>query len=163
MGGRKDLVERSEYNQDYYEKHKTELLPKIRKRTKIWQASQREHCNEYQRDSRKENPAPWREVTRRYRAKLKADGIAAYGGCCQCCGETELDFLTCDHVKGGGNKHRAELKKQGQFGGGGMWLVAKKEKYPPTYRVLCWNCQWGARLHNGVCTHKLNETSDQNR
>lgn len=152
--GRKDAAGRSEYNKQYYRDHKVELLPKIRKRVAVWQKENRDHCNEQQRESRKEDPKPWRESTKRYRIKLKTDGIKAYGGHCQCCGEAEPEILTCDHVSGGGNKHRAELKRQGKFGGGGMWLVAKKEGYPPTYRVLCWNCQWSAHIGGGICFHK---------
>src|ERR1019366_4483037 len=39
------------------------------------------------------------------------DFIAAYGGKCACCGETERIFLTIDHIGGGGAEHRR------QFGG----------------------------------------------
>jgi hypothetical protein len=150
----KDPEERKAYNRQYYQEHKQELLPKIRKRVKEWQSNNRDHCNEQQREYRKQNATPWREATKRYRAKLKADGVAAYGGCCSCCGEIELEFLTLDHVDGGGGAHRKLLKRQGRMGGGAPWLIAKQEGYPPTYRVLCSNCNTSAAQGGGVCVHQ---------
>src|SRR5665213_1527449 len=102
----KDPIKVAEYNKHYYELHKNELLPKIRKRVHIWQKANRKYCNKQQRNYRKENPYPWRAATSKYRINLRADGIAAYGGECQCCHISEPEFLTLDHANGGGTKHR---------------------------------------------------------
>jgi len=136
------------YNQRYYQEHKEELLPKIRERVRGWQKDNKEHRNEQQREYRKQDAAPWRAATKRYRAKLKIEAVAAYGGQCQCCGETELEFLTLDHVHGGGARHRRETKNSPG------WLVAKKEGYPPKYRLLCWNCNSSAFRGGGICVHQ---------
>lgn len=65
---------------------------------------------------------------------------------CGCCGETELDFLTIDHIEGGGNKHRKQV-------GGIFTLWLKKQGYPNGYRVLCFNCNIARGLF-GTCPHE---------
>ncbi|MFE1396776.1 hypothetical protein ACFW53_02415 [Nocardiopsis dassonvillei] len=59
-------------------------------------------------------------------------------------------MLTIDHVDNNGAEHRREI------GGGGeklyRWL--KREGYPPGYQVLCFNCNVGRHLGNGVCPHE---------
>ena len=46
-----------------------------------------------------------RRITR-YRHKLRADAIEAYGSKCSCCGESESRFLTFDHINNDGAEHR---------------------------------------------------------
>jgi hypothetical protein len=86
---------------------------------------------------------------RRYN-EIKETVFLHYGGYkCECCGETEKDFLTLDHIYGGGGKHRKEI------GGNSRtyrWIV--DNGFPPLFRVYCMNCNWGSRLNNGVCPHK---------
>lgn len=89
-----------------------------------------------------------RAVIKRKERKLLV--INTYGGCCACCGETEIGFLTIDHINNDGKTHRQEI------GGAGhtmySWLV--KNKFPRgIVQVLCWNCNLG-RFHNGgECPH----------
>lgn len=40
--------------------------------------------------------------------------IHAYGGACACCGESREPFLAIDHIAGGGNKHRKEIRACGR-------------------------------------------------
>lgn len=83
-----------------------------------------------------------------YQQKLKLEAVTAYGGKCECCKEEEILFLTIDHINGGGNKHREEV-------GSGFriyrWL--KQQGYPKGFRVLCFNCNCGRQLNNGICPH----------
>lgn len=88
---------------------------------------------------------------RRRSAKRKC--IEAYGGCCECCGEKESDFLTVDHVNNDGGERRKN-KVYGNSGTGEQlyrWLA--RHGFPKTHRILCMNCNWGRRL-NGICPHK---------
>jgi hypothetical protein len=85
--------------------------------------------------------------------RLKIAALKAYGPlCCSCpnCPERhnpKLAFLTLDHVNGGGNKHKTELKVNKLY----RWL--KNQGYPPGYQVLCFNCNSGRSINSGVCPH----------
>lgn len=88
--------------------------------------------------------------TKKYREEKKQKVIDAYGGGCECCGETELDFLTIDHRNGDG----AAERKQKLYG---TTLLNKiiREGYPDRYRVMCFNCNLSAHQHGGVCVHNM--------
>lgn len=93
-----------------------------------------------------------RSSSRKYRARLKDAVMEAYSGqspCCACCGESHREFLAIDHVNGGGNKHRREIKVLGwNFY---KWLV--DNKFPSGFQVLCHNCNF-AKSHGAcVCPH----------
>jgi hypothetical protein len=66
---------------------------------------------------------------------------------CACCGELNVLFLTIDHIDNGGNKHRKEI------GAGNLYRWLRDER-PAGYRVLCFNCNCGRAINNGVCPHK---------
>jgi len=81
--------------------------------------------------------------------QLKKDAFNAYGGIkCTCCGETELIFLTIDHINGGGSQHRKKIKNS-------MYQWLKNNNYPHGYRVLCFNCNWAEA--NGGCPHVISK------
>jgi len=68
---------------------------------------------------------------------------------CSCCGEFHIEFLSIDHINGGGNKHRKKLKLSGrQFY---RWLI--KNNFPEGYRVLCHNCNLSFGFF-GYCPHQ---------
>lgn len=66
---------------------------------------------------------------------------------CACCGEARLEFLSIDHIHGGGKKHIQEI---------GFNLVRwlKANGLPDGYRVLCHNCNF-ALGHYGYCPHEV--------
>jgi len=66
---------------------------------------------------------------------------------CACCGEKYIEFLSIDHVAGGGSKHRKKIKV-GDFY---FWLI--KNNFPTGYRVLCMNCNSSIGFH-GYCPHE---------
>lgn len=90
------------------------------------------------------------EDKRRARLRLKVVVIGHYGGRCRCCKETQLLFLTIDHINGGGLAHKRELRNKGMHLYG--WLV--KNNYPFGFQVLCFNCNCGRSLNGGICPHK---------
>jgi hypothetical protein len=76
-----------------------------------------------------------------------------YGGAiCVCCGETELTFLTMDHIDRTGRDHRIALKtlKTTFY----QWL--RREGYPVGFRVLCMNCNFATR-YGRPCPHTIQE------
>ena len=89
-----------------------------------------------------------REFQKRSHQQRRTRVIAAYGGKCVCCGETELAFLTMDHMNGGGNAHR----RSGVFHGTvGYYRWLEINSYPEGFQVLCHNCNF-AKSHGG-CPH----------
>lgn len=105
---------------------------------------------EYLTDYRKSlPPEKRRQYEQRYRAKIRLETIAAYGGKCKCCGETNEGFLTLDHVNNDGADHRRELGRKAS-----LHLWAKNAGYPDTLQVLCYNCNCGRATNGGVCPHE---------
>lgn len=81
---------------------------------------------------------------------LKRAMVMAYGGECECCGETEIEFLTLDHINGGGHQHRKAVG-----GGSKVWRMLRDAGWPKEgYRLLCMNCQLGF-AHGRTCPHQL--------
>jgi len=66
---------------------------------------------------------------------------------CFCCKETRLEFLSIDHINGGGNKHRKLLKE------GAIHRHLKRNGFPEGYRVLYHNCNQSLG-HYGYCPHQ---------
>lgn len=65
---------------------------------------------------------------------------------CACCGETRIEFMAIDHVKGGGNQHRKKT--------GGDHYYSQLLKAPvDEYRVLCHNCNFSFGKY-GYCPHQ---------
>jgi hypothetical protein len=88
------------------------------------------------RKSRYKNPEVAesnRKKCRQRNRRLKVEVIAAYGGKCSCdgCGESRIEFLTNDHIGGGGRKHYAEIGGPAAFY---PWL--KTNHFPSGFRVL---------------------------
>lgn len=67
---------------------------------------------------------------------------------CMCpgCTISTLEFLTIDHINGGGNIHRR------QIGNGNVYSWLKRKGFPTGFRVLCYNCNL-ALGHYGYCPH----------
>jgi len=72
---------------------------------------------------------------------------------CACCGESTYEFLSIDHINGGGNKHRKEMgMKNGKGGNIYHWLI--KNNFPEGYQVLCHNCNMAKGFY-GICPHNV--------
>jgi len=88
--------------------------------------------------------------SQRTRQRLRLEVLQHYSAeepLCDCCGETHIEFLSVDHVKGGGQKHRKVIGQSGLY----SWL--KKNSFPPGFRVLCHNCNQSIGLY-GYCPHQ---------
>ena len=83
-----------------------------------------------------------REKKRVLETKPKKIVIEHYGQSCQMCNENILEFLTIDHIDGGGNLHRKEIGKIGHHFY--KWLI--KNGFPNEYQVLCFNCNCGRKI-----------------
>jgi len=86
--------------------------------------------------------------------KVRLDILTHYGLVCACCGETELTFLTIDHINGGGNEHRRQLGHTHVYD----WLRANR--YPKGYQTLCFNCN-SAKSIQGICPHQQTNKKEE--
>ena len=118
--------------------------------------SQKRRWKKYN-DKCKNNPEYKRkrkQSFKKYNQKLRLEVLIHYGGNppkCACCGESHIEFLTIDHIHGGGRKHSKITGLGTSFY---KWL--RKNNFPDGFQVLCWNCNC-AKGHYGYCPH------DQNR
>ncbi len=80
--------------------------------------------------------------------RLREQVFSHYGKKCKCCGEERIEFLSIDHVEGGGNQHRREV---GNYINLYRWIV--KNDFPATIQILCFNCNL-AKGFFGYCPHE---------
>lgn len=84
------------------------------------------------------------------RAQRRAIVFGHYGSRCACCGESEVKFLTIDHIEG----QVPELEEVGyKLGGDNLYKYLVSHNYPPGYRCLCCNCNMAIGWW-GECPHK---------
>ena len=96
-----------------------------------------------------------KEADKQYSIKLKMKWIQAYGGHCVCCGEFRRQFLTVQHIHGGGTVHRE------QVGWGNNFLrYLQAAGWPKDkYTIYCMNCNFAER-HGERCPHKTELSRD---
>lgn len=119
--------------------------------------SEEERKERWQKYYKKHRQREIKRVSRYYREKhrvLREKALEYYGGDppkCDCCGEHTYEFLSIDHMEGGGNKHRKSFRK-------GKWeptiyQFLSENNYPDGFRVLCYNCNFSIG-HYGFCPHE---------
>lgn len=99
-------------------------------------------------DWRIRNAGKLRQRGYEYRLAIRMEVIRHYSKGsmeCECCQESIVEFLTIDHVDGGGSNHRREIKIN-------MYHWLKKNGFPTGYRILCYNCNMAIGVH-GICPH----------
>ena len=74
--------------------------------------------------------------------------LDAYGRECRCCSETEVCFLSFDHVNNDGATHRREVGA-----GPAMYAWLIKNNFPDSIQVLCHNCNLAKGFY-GQCPHR---------
>lgn len=151
-------LEHAEERKQYQRRLRAEHLEEARERDRL-----RYHAGSHGKDAKREwarrNPEKNRASARRswqkQRRSIRRETFARYSHGepqCACCGERTEEFLSIDHVNGGGNQHRKSLGLYGaQFY---LWL--KKQGWPEGYRVLCHNCNQ-AIGYFGYCPHRQKE------
>lgn len=125
---------------------------------KYYRDNPKEYTKKLKRNAgytRKETPeqkgrrlARVRKFGKKQREEDRLSALVFYGGKCVCCGESELQFLTIDHMYGGGSKHRRQIKGKSIY----RWL--RQNNYPRGFRTFCYNCN-GATSYGRTCPHRL--------
>ena len=108
-----------------------------------------EQNREYNRRWAQEHREQRNANGRKYNWNLKLRVLSHYGTSCSCCGENNPKFLSIDHVDGGGNTHRKQLKTNG---GSGLYQWLIKNNFPDGFQTLCFNCNMAKGFY-GVCPH----------
>jgi hypothetical protein len=88
-----------------------------------------------------------------YRQGLKLKCFIGYSQdppSCACCKESHFEFLSLDHINGGGNKHRRELGSNSVYD---LYRYLIKNNFPPGFQILCHNCNLAKGFY-GYCPHK---------
>jgi hypothetical protein len=129
---REHAEERREHKRQAYANETPAQRLARHKRTIKWKRTHREQIN-----------AHGREVQQ----KRRLDVLKRYGNKCQCCGETRTEFLSIDHVHGGGTKERKLIGQKGVYNK--LW---KSPTRLSGYQVLCYNCNLSLGFL-GYCPH----------
>lgn len=77
---------------------------------------------------------------------------AHYGNKCACCGETQREFLSIDHVGGWGKNHRS-AKTGKRVIGVALYTWIVKNMFPASIQILCYNCNCALGV-KGYCPHQ---------
>lgn len=80
--------------------------------------------------------------------RLKSQVFEHYGGKCSCCGESQFEFLSIDHINNNGSEHRKDIKKSGTHFY--KWII--DNNYPDDLQILCLNCNLSKGFY-GYCAH----------
>lgn len=94
----------------------------------------------------------WHRINLQNKRKI---ALEHYGGIppkCKCCGESIIEFLSFDHINGGGSRHRKTKK----FGNIYKWLILNN--FPDGFQVLCHNCNQAKGFY-GKCPHATIKTA----
>lgn len=117
------------------------------------------HCKDCKNEYDKNRIMTWGrdkrlENMKMYKQRLRAKVIKGLGNKCECCGETNYEFLQVDHIHGGGRKHRISTNQD-------VYRDIIKQGIPKNvYRVLCANCNFSLGVY-GHCPHTNQEKSNE--
>lgn len=101
------------------------------------------HSEKYYRQVCRACNARWERI------KLRLEIIGAYGAKCQCCGETNVMFLTLDHIYNDGNLERQTLACHQ------IYAKLRREGFPKeNHQLLCFNCNMAKAIYS-KCPHKI--------
>jgi len=103
-------------------------------------------CN----DCRTKRATKYKEVGKPLNQDRKIKAFLRYGGLyCACCGISQIEFLSLDHIDNDGAKQRKLIGKRAA----NFYTWLEQNNYPAGLQVLCMNCNLGKQLNNGVCPH----------
>lgn len=130
-------------------KYRLENPEKFREQAKKYRIKNQDHYNELRRDYIKKNKEKANLWNRNARRQRKVDVIFHYSNGkneCLYCKKKGVEFLTIDHIDGGGNEHRRREKIDG---GSDIAAWLKRNHYPEGFQILCFNCNC-VKAHFGL-------------
>jgi hypothetical protein len=142
-------ISRSEYDRYYYSQNRE----KMREKAKTYRKKNNDKLREWHRGYYQRNKEIKHDYIKQCHRKLKKEVFSHYGGKCECCGESNEFFLTLDHINNDGYTHRKTTNNKSS---GNMYKYVKRNNFPDTFRILCWNCNCGrAQTEEKICPHKM--------
>lgn len=124
---------RRQKQKEYYQKNRTRILAGIKVGNK---------------EKISGSPFYKAEKYRQYRLET----LAAYGGKCECCGESKYEFLSIHHSNNDGKKHRESCSLN--WGGDTITRWLRRNNFPKDMgiQILCYNCHMAISFY-GKCPH----------
>jgi hypothetical protein len=115
-------------------------------------------CLDYEQARKVKDKALIKFRNKKDRMLLKIKVYEAYGGFVRaCCGETEPNFLSIDHINNDGREHAITYR-----GTDRLHRYLLKNKFPEGFRILCHNCNHGRYLNGGECPHENSKINKAN-
>lgn len=161
-----EKTRRGENKREYDKQYRIKNHRKICEQEKFYRIKNKPKMKEYMKQYYKNNKVKWEpSVSGKEKIKIRVTQLrnqrrdvvlAFYGGnnpTCACCGEPHKEFLTIDHIGGGGCKHIKEIKTDIY-----RWLI--KNNFPPGFRIFCWNCNCATRFGK-PCPHEIERQQKQ--
>lgn len=131
---KKNAAKIKQITRAYHEKNREQIAARMRAYRERTKEDRRPKDAAYQRNARK---------------RLRAEMLAALGGACACCGESEPLFLDMDHINGDGAEHRRRVGTSLSL----LYAVRREGWDETKYQLLCCNCNQGRERNGGVCPH----------
>jgi len=126
---------------------------------KKYRKKNKERIRAYQRKYREEHIEEYKQRAKEYRERITLEVMTHYSKgkpVCVCCGEERMEFLTIDHVEGGGTAHRKVLGRYGKHFY--RWLY--QQGFPDGYQILCYNCNCSLGRF-GYCPHEKEKENEE--
>ena len=127
---------------------------KNKKRLAEWYQKNKERKRKYNREYRNKNIERFRNTERLERQKLRLEVLYRYSKGipkCACCGETEIRFLSIDHINGRKEEER-------KLSGAKLYFFLKRNPIDKNIQILCHNCNLAKGFY-GECPHKNPSTA----
>jgi len=143
----------SKYSSEWYHLYYIRNREKILKDAKEYRRQNLEIIQKREREKYQKNKEKIKQRRKNRIKIIRLKVLSHYSGGqpkCACCGETHIEFLTIDHIEGGGTKHRDRLGKFGIYFY--LWLI--NNNFPDGFRVLCSNCN-SSKGRYGYCPHEV--------
>lgn len=141
------MFDKKSYQRDYYQRNKT----RIKKQQLAWRIQHKDDIRDYSKNYCRTNREKRKKYNEKWVQSRRLKCLIHYSGNppkCACCGESHIEFLTIDHIHGGGRKDRIHFGVGSNFY---KWLI--DNNFPSGFQVLCYNCNC-SKGHYGYCPHK---------
>jgi hypothetical protein len=113
------------------------------------------NCNCGHRTIESVETSPKALVAKEWRLEIRKELVERYGARCRCCRVTTLEFLTFDHVHGGGGKEFRQPSGRGRNTFRFLLTLRKESGCREDIQLLCFNCNCSRQHHEGVCPHSI--------